>query len=215
MAHLLFETYRNVFSGLLARTLGRYIATVRGAVPSGVPAEVHALKCRVLETQWTRNWAAEFFCDCYAVYTFGPTFGHELVRLGLGHKWLGTPGFGDEGSHPALLARAAVSADFLESMGLSARADEIRIAVAELRSATAAPSSDQAIAYPPVLTGLVIRFASAAFRAVGLRRFDEPSASSVDVRGFVIAAGERRLTPDYASWEREELQRLWDALGVR
>lgn len=162
---------------------------------------------------WIINWAVEFFCDLFAVYTLGPAYAWSHLHLSAtrGEDPFKVPTLGGFSTHPADAARMIAMLHGLTLIGFSVKAGEIEGRWNELISATGSRREPEyRRCYPKHLLEALAEKSLEGTRAMGCRVVG-PTTRDIFHDALNGAWEEFWRDPkNYAEWEKgavEELRR--------
>lgn len=160
---------------------------------------------------WIINWAVEFFCDLFAVYTLGPAFvwSHLHLSATRGDEPFKVPTLGGYSTHPADAARMTSMLHGLTLIGFSKKAGEIEDRWNELiLAAGSKPEPEYRRCYPQKLLQALAEKALEGTRAIGCRVVD-PSTKDIFHDALNNAWEQFWSQPaNYAQWEKVSVEDL-------
>lgn len=217
IAHLLIAETNNPVIEAFQQQLGKFLfavaryfdaeraANTRATGPTAYFAQV----LDVLERFWI-PWAAEIFCDLFAVYTLGPAYAWAHFHL--------TAGYGSDPydvsltrfmSHPPDQARTEAMLMALDLLGLNEHAAAIQQKWGELVESTGtAPTSMYRKACPKQLLQRAAVHALEGTKKIGCRTVNDNTKSPV--HDLLNSAWEQFwIAPSgYHAWERDAICKL-------
>lgn len=160
---------------------------------------------------WIFNWATEFFCDLFAVYTLGPAYAWSHLHLSAtrGEDPFKVPTMGGSTSHPADGARMSALLHGLTLTGFSKEAAEIEIRWNELLiAANSKADPDYRRCFPSRILETMADKALVGVKAMNCR-IAEPTTSGTVHDTLNQAWTEFWRSPaNYAEWERTAVEAL-------